>query len=72
MRALIALLLITLFGGLGLWWAGYHEAAWWMGNLGPFLALGVMTIYVVGFDSRKRWPGTAWIVRFGRVFSFQR
>jgi hypothetical protein len=72
MRALVLMLLGVLTATIGIWLIGLRELAWWSGMLGTSAVLGIVIIYVVAIDSRKRWPGTSANVRLGRVFSFYR
>ena len=72
MRLLIGLVSGVIFLAGGLWLAGQPDAAWWMGMAGTVVAFYIVIVYVVAVDSPRRWPGTTWSVRLGRLMFFDR
>jgi uncharacterized protein (DUF983 family) len=71
-RILVISLLGVILVALGLWIRGATDLAYWVGQLGTLGVLALVLAYVVGIDSRRRWPGTTWIARLGKVFFFER
>lgn len=65
----LVLLIPIVFATLYIWGA---DTAFWIN----YLLYGVYMIgallYVVFWDSRKRWPGVSWSVRLSRVMTFYR
>jgi hypothetical protein len=51
---------------------GYPDAAWFVGNFGTFLWLIGVLLWIVFFDSKKRWPNTKAMDRAMNVMTFRR
>ena len=63
---LVIVLAITLLA------LGYKDAAWVVSDFGTILVLFGNFIYIIFFDSRKKWKNSDYQTRLRKVFSFQR
>ena len=67
---LLLMLAITITHILG-WRLGNETVAWELGY--PGLGLLMLGWFLIaGIDSRKRWPDKSFMVRLGKIISFQR
>jgi hypothetical protein len=51
---------------------GASTAAWLVGYVGTALVVFGTLVWIVIWDSRKRWPGTTWSTRLTKVLWFER
>lgn len=67
----IPLVVVTLLSW-GLLLAGQEDAGVFVSVLGtPLTIIGIL-VYIVAFDSRKRWPDLRWHDRLANVITFSR
>lgn len=51
---------------------GHREMARIIGQLGTFAWVNGILLWVLVFDSKKRWPGEPFMQRFGSMLSYRR
>lgn len=51
---------------------GHREMARIVGQLGTFAWVNGILLWVVAFDSKKRWPGEPFMQRLGSLLSYRR
>jgi len=57
--ALLCSLTTLIVVGSIVFFMGYQEVAWFIGNIGTVVVLAASGIHIIFFDSRKRWPGSS-------------
>lgn len=72
LQLIIIALLCCVLSAILLLMAGHRDAAWAVGNGGPFLVFAGAFAYIAAIDSKKRWPNTALSVRVYRFLTFYR
>ena len=71
-KTLIFPLFVLTVAVMVLFMTRHPKAAYVVSNLGTIVILTANTIFIVAFDSRKRWPNDTWSGRLRKLFSFQR
>ncbi len=68
----VAPLVVIIIAAACLFAVGHGDAAWAVSNLGTILVLIGNLVYIVIWNSRKRWPGTTAWERLVKVMTFER
>lgn len=69
--AYLASLLAIAVAAFVLWLTGHSDIAWWVSYPGSFLVTMVALGHIIFSDSRRRWPGSPWLVRLYNVLTFR-